>query len=230
MDFGGPKYPYQNYIKTPNQMGVGPGANDIVNDIRGIMSYVQILIQGGGAASGTGRPLGNKFFAKTAMKCKAKDTGDSVDRYIYVNNVPTGSIPFISGGTGANFSEFRGLIPGVLSDLEVLDPRSLMGAFTTSSDSSCVSITMETIDSSNNASRETHYVTAADVDLMDPCLFPDGKNPLNGKGCRMAFTNMNPAPYSNSNRLPNDPIVQLYFFALGILAIYCMYLLAYRKR
>ena len=81
-----------------------------------------MLVSGGGKASATGQPLGNKFFLKTGGKCTDKSTGQDVDRYIYINNVPVGNIPFISSGAGVNFSEFKGLIPGTISNLNAFNP------------------------------------------------------------------------------------------------------------
>ena len=92
----------------------------MATDIKGIINYVELLVAGGGPASTTGEPLGPKFYIKTAGKCKDEATGSIVPRYIYVNNVPSGNIPLISSGLGVNFSEFRGLIPGILEDIGAL--------------------------------------------------------------------------------------------------------------
>ena len=104
----GPDYPYYKYIKTPSEIGMsGDGSlSQLGNDIDGLIGYVELLVSGGGKASATGQPLGNKFFLKTGGKCTDKSTRQDVDRYIYINNVPTGQIPFISQGLGVNFSEF----------------------------------------------------------------------------------------------------------------------------
>ena len=54
-----------------------------------------MLVTGKGRASKTGKPLGNKFFLKTGGQCNPIDKkGNTVDRYLYINNVPDGSIPF----------------------------------------------------------------------------------------------------------------------------------------
>jgi hypothetical protein len=74
------------------------------------------------------------------------------DRYIYIDNIPDGSIPFISQGLGMNFSEFRGLIPGAMGDLSVLNPFTIMQSFLSGSTPPCQKLTMETIDNNNNKS------------------------------------------------------------------------------
>ena len=63
-------------------------------------------MDGGGDLSG-GAPscASTRFGRRCLISC---DLG--VD--IYVNNVPNGSIPFLSSAMGSNFSTFRGLVPG----------------------------------------------------------------------------------------------------------------------
>jgi hypothetical protein len=46
---------------------------------------------------------------------------------------------------------------------------------------------METIDINNNKSTETNYVTLVDIGNIDPCTFPDAKNPVTGTSCRETF-------------------------------------------
>ena len=119
----GQSYPYYKNIKAPSQLGMGDKGTiqQMTKDIDGLVQYVELLVTGKSEASATGGPLGNKFFLQTGAKCSAKDkcsdpNDDSsckeVDRYIYVNNVPDGDIPFITSGLDRNFNEFCGLIPG----------------------------------------------------------------------------------------------------------------------
>jgi hypothetical protein len=120
----GPSYPYYKNIKRPNEIGMTDKGTlkALGKDIDGLIQYVEVLVSGKSKASATGGPLGNKFFLKTGAKCVDNKTNEQVDRYIYVNNIPQGSIPFISNGLGVNFKEFRGLIPGTMSNLSVLNP------------------------------------------------------------------------------------------------------------
>jgi hypothetical protein len=188
-------------------------------DINGLINYVTLLVEGDSKASATGQPLGNKFFLKTGAKCMANDTNQEVDRYIYVDNVPDGSIPFISQGLGMNFSDFRGLIPGAMSDLSVLNPFAIMQSFLSGSMPPCQKLTMQIIDVSNNVSTETNYVTLVDIQNMNPCTFQNGTNPISGKSCKEAF-------YTAENReikLPKDPLAQIYFLSLSLVAVYVLY-------
>ena len=71
-------------------------------------------------------------------------------RYIYIDNVPAGNIPFISSGLGVNFSEFKGLIPGTISNLNAFNPMTMFQSFLSGSKPDCQELTMETIDIYNN--------------------------------------------------------------------------------
>lgn len=242
----GPDYPYWNNINTPSQIGMSSDGNlnALGKDISGLKAYVELLVSGGGDASATGGPLGNRFFLKTGGQCNSNldPNTDPVltDRYIYIDNVPQGNIPFISSGMGINFSEFKGLIPGAMSDMNVLNPFAIMQSFMEGSTPTCQAITMQTIGPTppptslpaNAVGEETHFVALADIGNMDPCSFPDRKNPVTGKSCRETFESMEED--ENSKYIKpfqmKDPIVHLYFLSLGVLAIYILYCLTSRKR
>jgi hypothetical protein len=215
----GPDYPYYKYVRTPAEMGMSDEGSlkALGKDIGGLTSYVELLVSGEGNASATGQPLGNKFFLKTGGKCSDKATGQDVDRYVYINNVPTGNVPFISNGLGVNFSEFKGLIPGTISNLNAFNPMEMFQAFLAGSTPDCQEITMETIDIYNNKSTESHFVTLFDIQNMDPCIFPDKTNPITKNSCRETFTNL------INLKSPDDNISKLYFASLGLLATYILY-------
>lgn len=214
----GPTYPYYKNIKTPSEIGMSSKGNlsALGKDVAGLIDYVEVLVAGKSKASATGKALGNKFFLKTGAKCKPNNSDNQVDRYIYVDNVPNGTIPFISSGLGVNFTDFEGLIPGAMGNMSVLNPFAIMQAFMSGSTPPCQEITMETIDNNNNKSNETHYVTTTDIKNMNPCTFGNGNNPVSGEQCRSAFTTYD----GNDNAFPEDPIAQLYFFSLTLVGIY----------
>jgi hypothetical protein len=234
----GPTYPYYKNIKTPTEIGMSDKGTiqQMAKDVEGLIEYVELLVTGDSKASATGGPLGNKFFLKTGGKCAAIDscsdpndssTCNQVDRYIYVDNVPSGNIPFISSGLGVNFSEFKGLIPGAMGNLNVLNPFAILRAFLSGSTPPCQQITMQTITTDNVKSSETNYVTLADIQNMDPCIFPNRKNPVTGQQCRETFqTNNN----NGEVMMPDDPLAQLYFASLGVLGLFILYRLMEKSR
>jgi hypothetical protein len=224
----GQDYPYYKYIKTPDELNMSSkGSLKVLGkDIDGLIGYVEVLVSGKSKASATGKPLGNKFFIKSGAKCKDKNTGEEKDRYVYINNVPMGNIPFISSGAGVNFSEFKGLIPGTISNLNAFNPAGLFQAFLEGSKPECQPITMEIIDINNNISTETQYVTTVDIRNMDPCSFRDKKNPVTNQKCKETFENNENDEEININynfSLPDDPIVQVFFASFGIFGIYLLY-------
>jgi hypothetical protein len=230
----GPTYPYYNNIKTPKQIGMSSKGDmkTLGKNIDGLIDYVEVLVTGKSKASETGQPLGNKFFLKTGGKCKDTSSdasnNEQVDRYIYINNVPNGNIPFISAGLGTNFDDARGLIPGAMSNLNVLNPFNIMQAFMTGPNPECEAITMETIDTDNNKSTETHYVAKVDIRNMDPCSFSDKKNPVSNKKCRETYTTTN--DNDNDISLPDDPLSQIYFISLSFVGLYIFYKVMQKSR
>ena len=112
---------------------------------------------------------------------------EKVERWIYVNNIPDGSIPFISSGAdGRGFKSLRGLIPGALGNLGALNPVQLFNGFTAGTYPDCAKITLQTVDNNNAKSSETRYIAMIDMAQLNPCSFPNGYNPASGKSCQGA--------------------------------------------
>lgn len=197
----GPDYLYWKRILKPSDMGMSADGNfgALTNDVGGLINYVEVLVTGNGGST-TGGPLGDKFFLKTGGQCTDVASGNKVDRYIYIDNVPNGNIPFISSGLGGtDFTEFEGLIPGLLGDLGKLNPLNLFKSFMMGDNPDCMSVTLQTIvpvadanfndTGKDNVGTETQYVAVADVKNMDPCIFPDKKNPADPSlTCTETFT------------------------------------------
>ena len=226
----GPTYPYYKNIKMPNQIGMSSqgSLSALGNDVNGLIQYVEVLVTGNSEASATGGPLGNKFFLQTGAKCTDTGSGNLVDRYIYIDNVPNGDIPFISQGLGVNFSNFEGLIPGAMGNLNVLNPFAIMSSFLAGSNPPCQELTMQTIDVNNNSSTATQFVTLSDIGSMDPCTFSNGVNPVNGNQCVETFQTS--SQKNDDSGLPDDPIVQVYFTSLALVGIYIFYCLMNKSK
>lgn len=202
-------YPYHDYIKPPDKLGVSSKGNlsALTNDIHALEDYVAVLENGKSKAQ-TVSPMGNKYFMSTGATCDAPD-GSQQPRYVYINNVPDGNIPFLSSATGTNFTKAEGLVPGVLEDIAYVNPLKLFSAFTTST--KCQEITMDTRDIHNATGEESRYVLESDISDYSPCWFQDKVNPVTNKKCVEAMT---VAPASK------DPIVRVYFAGVTALGMY----------
>ena len=129
-----------------------------------------------------------------------------VDRWIYVNNIPDGSIPFIaSGADGRTFNDLRGLIPGALGNLGALNPVQLFNGFTAGTYPPCAEISLQTVDNDNASRSEKHHVALVEMVEMNPCMFPGRVNPASGKSCRNSegFDGMPVQVPANKNREGN---------------------------
>jgi len=220
----GPDYKYYKYIRTPGQLGVSSDGNmgAMSKDIAGIINYVELLVEGGGQASTTGGPLGPKFYIKTAGKCKDEATGSIVPRYLYVDNVPSGNIPLISSGLGVNFSEFRGLIPGILEDIEALNPLTLFSAFQQGSAPSCKEVKFPVTGDNRPNAPESGHVAISEINEYEATqnrseAFISGNEILRGEKRRKGVA-----------KIP--VFANMYFTSFGILLIYLMYRMMYKKK
>lgn len=150
---------------------------------------------------------------KNALNEKKKEREESrekdkklVDRWMYVNNIPDGSIPFIaSGADGRTFQDLRGLIPGALGNLGALSPVQLFNGFTAGTYPPCSEISLQTVDNDNVTRSEKHHVALVEMVEMNPCMFPGRVNPASGKSCRNSegFDAMGGAAGSTSNNARN---------------------------
>lgn len=212
----GPDYKYYKQINTPTEMGMGSDGNlsTLAKDVAGLINYTQLLVSGTGPASkNDGKPLGSRFFLKTGGQCKpTDDKSRKVDRYMYIDNVPDGSIPFISDGMDIKFSDFRGLIPGVLSDINQINPMGIFKAFMQGSEPPCEEITLpvnwKNVDGtwkSVPSFEETHYVPVSEA-----------KEIKQRKNTREAFTN-------KTNDRDFFDSTNLFHISLGFLFLYLLY-------
>ena len=215
-----------DYLSNTVGMSENGTLKQMGDNVKEFVAYIDALITGKGKASSTGEHLGNNFFVNTKRQCKnSKNLNELKDRYIYVNNIPSGSVPSI-------FPESMevSLIPGLMSNLNELNPGSLLNAFFAGTNPVCQEITMETIDTNNKKSSETHYVALTDIRQLNPCLFAGGKNPVSGNTCLNGFTNINQKIdtdnyehiYMNSI-IPDDLFGKMYAGALGCIGIYITY-------
>jgi hypothetical protein len=137
-----------------------------------------------------------------------------VDRWIYVNNIPDGSIPFIaSGADGRTFNDLRGLIPGALGNLGALSPVQLFNGFTAGTYPDCAEISLQTVDNDNVRRSEKRHVALVEMVAMNPCQFPERYNPASGKSCQNSgegFNSMGAKNGTNEEEKKVDIYTQQY--------------------
>jgi hypothetical protein len=156
---------------------MSPGANlsNISDGVAGIASYIKLLVEGKSPASKTGKTLGNKYFYTTSQKC-TDPTGNSQTLSLYVDNVPTGNLGVIPAGVGGNFSNFKGLIPGLLENAFSLAQINFFSAFTSMDPPKCQQVTLQTIDVNNNVSTGTAFLSNDDIKNISACNFVNNNN------------------------------------------------------
>jgi hypothetical protein len=129
-DILGPEYSYADNIQSASSQGVGTDGtfSQLSRNAGAIEYYVKTLITGD-------PPLGNQFFVNTGGTCTAPD-GQLRSRYNYINNMSSGSaaLPAAISDLGA---DFNGLIPGVVDDIEGLNPLYIFSSMTADASPQC---------------------------------------------------------------------------------------------
>lgn len=171
----GPSYSYVDNIQSPSALGVGSDGSmsQIARNIGGIVTYVQYLI--------SGPAMGNRFFVKTGGTCTAPD-GSSQSRSNYVNNVTDAAEALpesMRRDLGGLASDFNGLIPGMIQDVEGLNPVSLFNSLSADSVPTCECYSCPVSSGVANAFLNTTLSPDYDPDLcqkVDPsaCVTKEG--------------------------------------------------------
>lgn len=114
-DIIGPAYSYADNIPGPDSLGVGDNGSfsQLNSNLSAVGTYVDTMIQGD-------PPLGNRFFVNTGGTCTAPDNSIQ-SRYNIINNMPSGS-EIMPAGFKSLGSSLNGLIPGIVGDIEGLNP------------------------------------------------------------------------------------------------------------
>lgn len=184
------EYSYVKSIKTPDNMGIsGRGTlSQMTKNVSGLINYIDLLVTGDSKASKTGEPLGNKFFVRTGSTCKNVDTGNSEDRFIYINNKPSGKLPVLSQ-LGIRSNNLKGLIPGILENANALDPSTIVNSLSGGLTPECMEVELETINKDNQKNKEKRFVSIQDIENMDACDFGgNSRNPVTRKKCGEGFS------------------------------------------
>lgn len=236
-EFLGPDYNYTKFINSPKELGMsGKGSmGALEKDVAGIVSYVELLIAGTGEASKSGKPLGDRFFLKTGGKCKDYKTSKLVQRDMYINNVPDGQIPILSELSGIDATSFEGLIPGIFSNLDALNPLQLFSAFMEGNNPLCAEVKLETIGSNNRKKTEAGYVPISELKQLESSNdIPKGTVTSQMNDALKSHVKENTEGFININDVSDykktskkkykvDKFLNKYFFGICILFLYILY-------
>jgi hypothetical protein len=213
-------YPYHSFIKAPDKLGSSSKAKALPANIKALTAYVDTLVTGQSKAQ-TVSPLGNSYFMNTGGTCNDVN-GVSQPRYVYINNIPDGDIPFISSAMGENLTEFEGLVPGVLGSLSYINPFKIFSAFDPATP--CQEIKMPIRDITNATSEDSKYVCESDIKDYNPCWFSDERNPVTNEECPSNKKKKNKKKKNGmTTQFPKDPVLQVYAIGVYCLGAYILY-------
>jgi len=225
-------YPYSKYIKPPEAIGSSPKAKALGKNVGALGDYVQVLVSGKTKAQDVS-PLGNKYFMNTGGTCK-DSTGATQTRYVFINNIPDGTMPFISSGMGVQMTSFEGLVPGVLGNLTYMNPFKIFSAF--DKETPCQKIKMPVRDINNATGEEEQYVCESDIAEYNPCWFSDNRNPVSNEKCPSSGGKNKKKNKKKKNGMslqyssfPNDFIFKTYEYGIYFLGVFLLYSLAVKR-
>jgi len=160
-DVMGPSYSYADHIQGPSSMGVGSNGTvaQVATNTGAIINYVKYMI--------SGPAMGNQYFINTGGSCTAPDKSVQ-SRYNYINNVASGAdlLPqTMKDDLGGIASDFNGLIPGILEDVEGLNPVGLFKSLAADSTPSCECYTCPTSTGTDSKFLNTSLSPDYDPDL-----------------------------------------------------------------
>lgn len=178
----GPSYSYVDNIPGPSTLGVGTDGTmrQVFTNTGAITTYVKGMV--------TGPALGNQYFVNTGGVCAAPD-GSTQPRYNYINNVANGAdlVPQSMRGELSFLSnDLDGLIPGVLGDIEGLNPVHLFSSLSADSTPACACYSCPT-----SGGTDSKFMTPSLSPDYDPtlCTQVDASQCMGGTGGIESFTN-----------------------------------------
>ena len=157
-----PNFDFNASIPGPMEMGVrskgnkGKHLDQIGKNAGAVSGYLDMVIGGtpsdftrnlmGESSRNIIRPLGGRFFIDTITKCKYDnpETGlqEEVNKSMYMDMVPKGNSLGVEVSQKLRDSGFdtRGIIPGVMEDVQALNPIGLLEAAINGNNTKCIKV------------------------------------------------------------------------------------------
>jgi hypothetical protein len=228
-DFLGEDYDYINAFYNPRDCvgGVGPCMGEqgdkIIANLEGTVSYGNALLfestpsDPNRVIKNTG-PLGNKYFINSGIDCKTPE-GKDATKYIFVNNQPSGNLPFLDKLVGEGGMP-RGLIPGLMSNVARLNPIKLLSALKPEigDAAECKERTVKEIRQRDNGTHRTDMVKVYMTDGDYNEALADGLETFSS----IYGDNDDPRPDDNYSKMPDDTLIQIYLSTLTITGMYIL--------
>lgn len=221
---------YAGFIRPPTDPAMkftdGGKRKELAHNINGITAYVDLLISGDSKASkrvsedGENLPLGGKYFMKTILKCKDVDSGSEVNRYVYMNNVPTGRLPFTVGTE----TSYKGIVPGMMGNIEKMSPFEMVDELFSSAVPKCKKVSLEIVSNTSDSGKEK----ARHVSLDDLQTLLDRNEHINSYTDEAAFTQNELNSWKEGFQNPfafDSHLTDMYFLTILLLSFYIFYCL-----
>lgn len=231
-NFGGIGHNY-NYCIAPIEENIKVhescdswGTDCIAKNMGGLFKYSASLVYNPrqGLSSHCKKELGNKYLQKTGTKCKDVNTGELVDRYVYINNMDTTNV---ITGRSSNSGNSGGILPAAVSSVTRIDPVGLLSAITEDAKPDCkkVKVQCHVLNENNYLyDDESPYVHIALDELTDI---------VKTSNLVEQFSNLNNSNndlIQNINLFKNNKnFEEFYYILLTSIILYLIYKLIHKK-
>ena len=102
-------------------------------------------------------------------------------------------------------------MPGIIDDLDAMNPIAIFRGFMEGNNPPCTEITMPTKSATNVIGSDSKHVANGDIQDLAPCDFPGKKNPISKVSCREGFT---------GSVLNSQEWKGLYIFLFGLIMLF----------
>ena len=234
-NFMGVDFDYSNAIHKPLDSNNGPSMGtrglDIVNNMKGMIDYGMLLVKQDNSndrkrVQKTRGKLGNQYFINTNTQCN-----NGNNKYIFISNRASGAIPSlnISGAP-------TGLIPGMVSNIERIDPVKFFNAVFNETTGECSQVNLKTFkqrpDGTTIEDTEIQHMGVEDLCGLKEEYFVDKNAYTNIQSTycgQDGFSNMgNNYDGENYYNMPDDELMQIYLTTLTLLGLYVTLKIIYK--
>ena len=232
--FGGIGHNY-NYCISPIEENINVkescdawGTDCISKNMKGLFKYSASLVYNPrqGLSEQCNSELGNKYLQKTGTKCKDDNTGELVDRYVYINNMDTTNV---ITGRSSNKGSSGGILPAAVSSVTRIDPVGLLSAIAEDPTPNCKKVKVQC-----HVLNENNYLYSGPSPSANIATNEITDIVKSGNIIVEEFSNLN---NNNNNNLiqninlfkNNKKFEEFYYILLTSILLYLIYKLIHKK-
>lgn len=169
--------------------------------------------------------LGSRQFRSTPKLCEDED-GNKVKLYLFQNHQPSCYTP-------DGLKKDCGLAVGLKESIDSIGNSlgGLLHVFDTST-KKCTEVTIDVLNGCGSGPQKAHIENDVAKDI-DPCFFTNRVNPITNEKCSVEGFSVNTKNEKKScccTDMPKDPVVKMYYTSLGLLMLFILLKMTFKKK